>query len=203
MGKVVDCVWLSTLWLICSIPIVTAGASTVAMYYTVNKCIRYDRGYIASEFFSSFRANFKQATMIWSVLLVLFALLGVDFYIMKRFYEAGWAIGKLYVCFPVFMALIGMWLIYLFPYLARFENDLKSILKNTLFIAVGSFPWTLLMTVLFAVMIVVLLFLPPFVMLLPAVYNLIKNLILERIFQKFMTPEDLEAEKERNRVFYN
>ena len=32
---------------------------------------------------------------------------------------------------------------------------------------------------------------------------LLANFILEKIFQKYMSPEDLEAENERNQEFYN
>ena len=39
--------------------------------------------------------------------------------------------------------------------------------------------------------------------LLPAVYILVANFILERIFRKYMSAEDLEAEQERNQEFYN
>ena len=34
-------------------------------------------------------------------------------------------------------------------------------------------------------------------------YNLLKNIALEHIFLKYMKPEDIEAEKERNQNFYN
>ena len=34
MNKLVDCVYVSFLWLICCIPIFTIGASTSALYYT-------------------------------------------------------------------------------------------------------------------------------------------------------------------------
>ena len=34
LGKVVDCAWLSILWLLCCLPVVTIGVSSTAMYYT-------------------------------------------------------------------------------------------------------------------------------------------------------------------------
>ena len=43
LGKLVDCVWVSILWVICCIPVFTIGASTTALYYTVHKSIRGDR----------------------------------------------------------------------------------------------------------------------------------------------------------------
>ena len=52
LGKLVDCVWVSILWVICCIPVFTIGASTTALYYTVHKSIRGDRGYTTRTFFS-------------------------------------------------------------------------------------------------------------------------------------------------------
>ena len=63
LGKLVDCVWVSILWVICCIPVFTIGASTTALYYTVHKSIRGDRGYTTRTFFGAFRDNFKAATL--------------------------------------------------------------------------------------------------------------------------------------------
>ena len=37
MGKLVDMLILSGLWVICSLPVVTIGASTAALYYVTLK----------------------------------------------------------------------------------------------------------------------------------------------------------------------
>ena len=37
LGKAVDCVILSVLWLVCCLPVITIGASSTALYYTVHK----------------------------------------------------------------------------------------------------------------------------------------------------------------------
>ena len=44
---------------------------------------------------------------------------------------------------------------------------------------------------------------PPLLMLVPVVYMVIANRILEKIFIKYMSEEDLAAERERNEEFYN
>ncbi len=43
----------------------------------------------------------------------------------------------------------------------------------------------------------------PAVFIIPCVYMLLANFILEKIFQKYMSPEDLEAEKERYMEYFN
>ena len=72
LTKIADTVWLNILFLICSIPIFTIGASITALYYVSFKTIKDEEGYITKDFFRSFKENFKQSTIIWIVLLVLY-----------------------------------------------------------------------------------------------------------------------------------
>ena len=85
LGKLVDCVWVSILWVICCIPVFTIGASTTALYYTVHKSIRGDRGYTTRTFFGAFRDNFKAATLPYLIWLAVMIVLGCD--IKNRQYE--------------------------------------------------------------------------------------------------------------------
>ena len=55
--KVVYSVYLNILWFICCIPIVTAGASTTALFYVTLKMVRNEEGNITKAFFSSFKSN--------------------------------------------------------------------------------------------------------------------------------------------------
>lgn len=196
VGKMLDCAWASLLWFVCSIPIFTIGASTTALYYTANKCLRNDRGYVASEFFAAFRSNFKQSTIVWLIILVIYAVSVIDFFIMKLFAAAGEAIGSLSVVFVVFVLFVMMWSFYVFPYIARFANTTKNVCRITIYMALSNFPWTMALTVLFLGMCLVLYTAPLTALLMPAVYQLLKNLVLEQIFKKFMAPEDLAAKEE-------
>ena len=51
LGKMVDCIALSAMWLVCCLPIITFGASTSALYYAVHKSVRGNRGYMTKNFF--------------------------------------------------------------------------------------------------------------------------------------------------------
>ena len=39
LGGLADCLILGALWIVCSIPVVTMGAATAAVYHAVNKSI--------------------------------------------------------------------------------------------------------------------------------------------------------------------
>ena len=71
IGKFWDVLILNVLWLVCSIPIVTIGASTTAMYYVTLKLARDEDGYTIRSFFKSFKENFRQATVIWLIFLAV------------------------------------------------------------------------------------------------------------------------------------
>ena len=203
INKIVDCVCLSFLWLLLCIPVVTAGAATTALYYTVNKVIRNNRSYIWKEFWHAFRTNFKQSTLVWLILIFIYAIMGIDCYIMFQFAKAGVSYGSLYIVFAMLMLIVTMWANYLFPYMARFENTLKAVLKNCVIMALLNLGKSFVLLVLLLVALVVAYIFFPAIMILPAVYMLLANLILEKVFVKYMTPEDIEAEKERNEEFFN
>jgi len=203
VSKLVDCVALSILWLFCCIPVVTAGASATALYYAVNKSVKNERGYAVSEFFRALKANFKQATVIWLILIGIYVLLGFDYYVMKKYAQAGIALGKLYIVFEGFAILTALWTIYIFPYLARFENTTKNILKNSAWMALSNLPRSIFILILFVFLVVAVYYMPLILLVVPAVYQIVKNVILEKIFKKYMTPEDIRLEEERNRIFYN
>ena len=44
LTAVIDLVWAGILWLLCSLPVITLGAASTALYYSVVKCIRHERG---------------------------------------------------------------------------------------------------------------------------------------------------------------
>ena len=81
IGKLGDLILLNILWIVCSIPIVTAGAATTAVYYVTLKLVRDENdGTIKKLFSIPLRRNFVQSTIIWVILLAAGALLAFDFW---------------------------------------------------------------------------------------------------------------------------
>ena len=111
---------LNVLWFICSLPIVTIGASTAALYYVSLKIVRGEEGRVFSSFFHSFRENFRQATVIWLILLATGAFLGFDGYIAAHLRAS--SSGGAAVFWTIVLALIigaavvyTIILLYIFP----------------------------------------------------------------------------------------
>ena len=148
LGKLVDCVWVSILWVICCIPVFTIGASTTALYYTVHKSIRGNRGYTTSNFFGAFRDNFKAATLPYLIWLAVMIVLGCDAYITYQVLKTGSMKGAFFYFFLIMIAVAIMWSAFLFPYIARFENTVKQTLKNAFLLMIRHLPWALLLLVI-------------------------------------------------------
>ena len=62
MTGITNLVCLNLLWIICCIPIITAGAATTAMYSVLFAYITGQDDAVLKPFFRAFRNNFRQAT---------------------------------------------------------------------------------------------------------------------------------------------
>ena len=81
--KATDVLLIGFYFIICSLPVFTIGASTTALYYAIHKCTFKGKGY-TTDFFRSFKSNFKQSTLSWLIFIVLFIVLGGDIYITRN-----------------------------------------------------------------------------------------------------------------------
>ena len=84
LSGLIDLIVAGILWLFCSLPILTVGASTTALYYAVAKTVRHNRGRLAPTFFHGFRSNFRPATLIWLLFLLWSAVGAGDIYAFDR-----------------------------------------------------------------------------------------------------------------------
>lgn len=198
--KIIDTIILSLLWLLCSIPVFTIGAASSALYYAYHKAIRQDRGHACKTFFGAFKANFKQATGIWIILLVFALLSVVTCYLLLGMLASSPIAGFLLTMGLVILCFTLVWCIYLFPYQARFENTMINVMKNSALIAVARMQWSLLLLVVFVAAVIVALYKPAMCAPVVAVYIWLSNRILERIFRGIMSEEALQSEIEADKA---
>ncbi|MCM1264451.1 MAG: DUF624 domain-containing protein [Butyrivibrio sp.] len=150
LSRMADLMILNLLVLVLCIPVITAGAAFTAMHFVLLKIVRGEEGYLVRGFFKSFKQNFRQATILWLMILGVIALIVVDLVIlsssvmdMPRIYTI------LILAVALLMLIIG---VYIFPVLARFDNSIKNTIRNAFFISFLNLPKSILM--------VVVLFLP-------------------------------------------
>lgn len=146
LSKMADLLWLNILTIICCIPIFTIGPALTALHYMALKMVRNEECYITRGYFKSFKENFKQATLIWLLLLFVAAVLGGDFYIMRN---TGMEFPKfLQLIITAVCVLVVFTATFVFPVLARFENTIFRTLKNAFIMSILQFPKTILMLIL-------------------------------------------------------
>lgn len=75
MSKLAECMILSILWFVFSLPVITFGASTSALYYSVVKVVRKDEGSALKDFWHSFKSNFKQSIFVSLLTLAISILI--------------------------------------------------------------------------------------------------------------------------------
>lgn len=145
MGKVTDICFLTVLWALFSLPVVTIGASTTALYYVSLKLAKNQEGYIWRTFVGAFKDNFKQSTIIWLIMLAVGAFLGVDLYF---YYNIEGSIAVF--LFWIFLMLTVMYTFFitmLFPLSARLDAKIGKLFFLTFMVTIKHFSWVLLMVV--------------------------------------------------------
>lgn len=85
INRITDFVILNLLWIVCSIPVFTAGAAMSAKYYVGMKICRGQEPVVIKSFFSSFRTNLRQTALPSLILALGAGLLAIDwYYVMKN-----------------------------------------------------------------------------------------------------------------------
>lgn len=193
--RIFDVFLLNLLWILCSVPIITIGASTAALYYSLLKINRETDSSIIGMFFKSFRQNLKQGCLV----TLLFILSGLVLYVDIMFCNLleNTAGNILRVIFALFILIWAMMLSYVFPILAQFENSVIGTIKNAFLMSVSHVGRTLVIVSLNALIPVVFFVLPElFVLGLPvlmtfgvAIIALINTKLLTGIFDYYINLE--------------
>lgn len=157
LNKMADLMWLNILVMFCSIPIFTGGAALTAAHYVALKMRRDEEGYITREFFKSFKANFKQSTLIWLLMLLIAAVLGTDFYLMRNNEDLNipQAIQVLIMAAGILYVFLLVWV---FPMQSKFINTIPKTMKNAFALSMIQLPKTILMILAYVLPWVILWF---------------------------------------------
>lgn len=144
LSKMADLLILNILFILCSIPIVTIGASLTAMSCVSLKMKDGLEGYVWKTFLKSFRDNFRQATVIWLIMALAAVVLVVDLLLTRT--SAGTIQHVVQISVYVGILLWIMFISVVFPLLSRFDNTIRNTMRNAALLAVGNAPRTLLMS---------------------------------------------------------
>lgn len=200
LTKIADCLILSVLWIICSVPLFTLGASSAALYYSVCKVLRSGEGPTIRTFFRAFRDNFRQGTLVTGITLALalgITAIGSLVYSQNPTQDT---LADVYLGYLIAGIIVAAWLHYALSGIAKFRNSLGAILKNSLVICLVNFPVSILMALMLTLVLVLMVLQFPrtlgALMFLPGAYAWVCSLLLERVYQKYLPEEAEEAQPE-------
>ena len=189
-GKLVDLMILSVFWLACSLPVVTLGPASAALYHTVVQCIRGNRRDSWTLFFRTFRDNLKVGVLTTLVVLAVGAALLFLHGLAYQMAAAGTAESVFYLCYTFLLLLPLGVACYLFPVLSRFTFGAGGLLSNV------HLPSTLAMALELYLALELLLRIPLIALVLfPGLTALFQSFFLERIFAPYIRAQ-LGAEDE-------
>lgn len=196
---VYNLVILHILWVVYSLPVVTIGASTTALYYSCMKMIRTNEGYVSKNFHHSFKQNLKQSTVIWLIMAAVLFLFITD---LRYGMFLGNTAGKLMIigC-SVFLIPTVLTCMYIFPVQAKFENTIWDNVKNALLLSLKHFPCSLLLCLIYGTVLLLTVSFPPFIVLMlccgGGLTAYLTSNIFIFIFRKYL-PDELADDIERS-----
>lgn len=133
-----DMLFLHVLWLLCSLPIVTVGPSTVAAHWVAMKLVRDEGRGVFHEFFKSFKANVRQGIILGLLFLFAGAFIILDFYLVLKKIDAGnMFLLVMLTCLCIFAILYLFIFIYVWAVQARFSNTIYKTVTNAFFISMS------------------------------------------------------------------
>lgn len=188
-------------WVICCLPLVTAGAATAALHRVAFN-IRENKSCTTGDFFRAFGSNFLKGTALWLIMLVL-AVPIVCVYALT--FSLTGQIAKL-IAIGLFCGMLLLWLAtlqYVFSLTAYFENTVFATLRNAFALSLRHLRQTIICTALMMIPAVAYLISPEWFLRLlfiwvtvaPGVIVYGKSGQLKTVFSQYAEqPEETEAE---------
>lgn len=153
--RFIDVLKLNFLWVLFSLPIITIGASTVAVYSVSLKMVEDKEGYVAREFIKAFKSNLKQGIPLGLITLGAIYVVYFDFMLFNAIESNPLPLLIIGILAGVYFLLS---LLYVYPLIARYQNTILNSLNNSFQISIKFIGRTLFLLFIIAFMIVFFLY---------------------------------------------
>jgi uncharacterized membrane protein YesL len=160
LTRIADLMILNALFIVTSLPIVTLGASLTALNFVALRIAGDTDRTIVGDYLRSFRRNFRQATLVGLVVAVVAIALAAWYVVVTELVTAPVAQFALLAVWYVLAFLAAMAALYVFPYLATFEDTTRAVLRNARLLSLRHPLAPLAVLVLILLAVVVTLFSP-------------------------------------------
>lgn len=199
--KLGNLVILNLIFLFSCLPIVTIGASLTALYTVTLKMAVNKESYIVKSYFKAWKENWKQATLIWLMLLGILAVLLLDANLCMKL--QGGLVTVLVILLRIFLLVWVMVFSYVFAVVAQFSNTIKGTLKNAFVMSAGNLLPTIVVVFLNCLPLMFLFFSYNNLVFIIGIYTWIgfagiaflNSTLICRVFHKYIPKEDEETEE--------
>ena len=199
LSKIFDIVFLSVLWVVFSMPILTIGPATTALYYTTVKAIRKDRGYVWKEFWYAFKTNFVTGLIYTTVLIV--AIMGIYYGLALTANSKDTMLQIFHYTYIIVSVLVACLYAFLFPILSRFSLPRLQIMRMALFLSIRHILTTIVLLLLILAGCFAVVNVYPLIFFVPGTITFLCSFLIERVFKKYQ-PKLEEDTKEENLKWY-
>ena len=195
MSGLFDILILSLLWLLCSFPVFTAGASCSALYHTVVRSVKEGKGYAVKEFFRAFRRDFRQSLLPWMGILIVETAAGWGIWFLIN--NASDNISLFFIMFygAVFLYVLSM-ATYLFCALSRFEMPTVRLLKFSACLVIKHIGTTGALLLIDLCMGILVWRLPFLILILPGPMTFLISEFTERVLKQYEPEEETDRKEE-------
>ena len=183
LSKIYDIVFLSVLWFVFCIPVLTIGPATTALYYTTVKVIRKDRGYVWREFWHAFKTNF--VTGLFYTIILVVAIIGLCFGLALTADSKDIMLRIFHYTYMIVSFLLACLYVFLFPILSRFSLPRLQTLNMSLFLSIRHILTTLALLLLILIGGFAVVMVYPLIFIVPGTITFFCSLLIERVFKKY------------------
>ena len=194
-GRIYDFFGLSCMWFLCSMPLITVGTASIALYDTAAHCLRDGEGNMARRFFRTFKKELIPGiliTLLWTVIAMIFWF---GYQILFQMGQEDPTAAMLAVVYYISLLIpVGM-LAWLIAVQSRFVYKFFQLHKMALYFTFAHLPSTLAIVALALVAIEICVDFPFMVVFVPGIMVYFQSYFIEKVFKKYM-PEEEEPEAE-------
>ena len=199
-GKLFDFFGLSCMWFLCSMPLITVGTASIALYDTAAHCLRGDETNLAKRFFRTFKKELIPGiliTILWAVIAMVFWF---GYQIVYQMAQVNPSISVFAVIYYFSLLIPVGVLCWVFAVESRFVYKFFQLHKMSAYFTFAHLPATLAIVILALIAIEVCVDFPFMVIFVPGILVYLQSYFIEKVFKKYMPAEETETVEEEEEL---
>ncbi|MCI9220206.1 MAG: YesL family protein [Lachnospiraceae bacterium] len=195
INKLVMMLYVGILWFLCSLPILTMGAATAALYEVLLKAVKDREGYVAQSFFRAFRGNLKQGLQLGIPLTAAQLVFVFNLFYYGVLGGEGFRVQT--AVFAVLCLLTLAAFSYVFAVMAKFENTAAGHFRMAVAVMARYPGWTAAILVLQVLTVFLIRFFVYFpILFIMGISGYMQAAVFDHIFQNLIDKGLIEEEEQ-------